>query len=72
MSKMQPDDDPVHLRRRAIRLRDVARGVYDSKALEELERFIVELEARADELINREPTPALTDCTNAIVKAECT
>jgi hypothetical protein len=56
MSKTQSDDDPVHLRKRAIRPTDVARGVYDPKALEELERFIVEFEARAHALTTTELT----------------
>ncbi len=44
------DENPTYLRQRANRLRDVARGVYDPKALEELERFIVTLESQADQL----------------------
>jgi hypothetical protein len=56
MSKTQSDDDPVHLRKRAIRLTDVARDVCDPKALEELERFIVELETRTHALTTTELT----------------
>ena len=36
------------LRRRADRLRDVARGMTDPAALHEIERVIAELEERAD------------------------
>jgi hypothetical protein len=43
-------EDPNVLRRRANRLRQVARGLLDRNAIEELERFIGELEARADAL----------------------
>ena len=43
-------DSPDYLRQRANRLRQVVRGVGDPRAVEELERFISELETRADEL----------------------
>lgn len=43
-------EDAAGLRRRANRLRQVVRGLLDLRAIEEIERFINELEARADAL----------------------
>ena len=45
--------DPHYLRQRADSLRHTMRGLLDQRALAELERFISELEARADELSAR-------------------
>lgn len=45
--------DPHYLRQRADRLRHTMRGLLDKRAIAELERFIGELEARADELSTR-------------------
>jgi hypothetical protein len=50
MSNIQAPDDPDVLRKRAKHLRKVIRGVVDLKVVEDLERFIAELEARADAL----------------------
>ena len=47
----QPARDPAALRKRANRYRDLARGVYDPKALAVLDQFIAELEAEADRLV---------------------
>jgi hypothetical protein len=44
----RPARDPAALRSRANRYRDVARGVYDPRALAVLNQFIAELEAEAD------------------------
>jgi hypothetical protein len=41
-------DRPGDLRQRANRLRDVARGVTDPAAHQDIERLIAELEERAD------------------------
>lgn len=42
--------DADQLRRRANRLRQVLRGLLDPRAVDEIERFIAELEAEADAL----------------------
>src|SRR5258708_5176944 len=44
----KPDDDAEVLRRRANGLCQVVRGIADLKAVQELERFIAELEDQAD------------------------
>ena len=51
MSPMLPADDPQILRERADRFRNVMRGVYDARVLAEIERFVAELEAMADEMV---------------------
>lgn len=48
MLRLRLADRPNDLRQRANRLRDVARGVTDPAALQEIERLIAELEERAD------------------------
>ncbi len=50
MSNTYAPEDAESLRRRANQLRDVVRGIYDTKAVAEIERFIDELEAQADVL----------------------
>jgi len=50
MSEALCATSPDALRARANRLRDVARGVINPKVTQEIENFICELEARADEL----------------------
>jgi hypothetical protein len=54
MSPMLPGDDPRILRERADRFRNVMRGVYDTRVLAEIERFVAELEAMADEMVRSE------------------
>ena len=49
-SKTQSTEDPDRLIKRANRLRQVVQGVMDPKAVEEIERFISDLDARADVL----------------------
>jgi hypothetical protein len=50
MTRAETLDDAVVLRRRANRLRQVVRGVTDPKVVQEIERFIAELDAQADRL----------------------
>jgi hypothetical protein len=50
MTRTETGDDAEVLRRRANRLRQVVRGVADPKAVEEIERFIAELESQAHQL----------------------
>lgn len=47
-SQLKFADAPSDLRKRADRLRDVVRGVMDPAAHHEIERFIAELEERAE------------------------
>jgi hypothetical protein len=53
MLKMQSADDPDYLRKRANHLRHVVRGLLDPSAVKELERFIIELEVKADKLTDK-------------------
>jgi len=57
MYHLSSADRPSDLRKRANRLRDVARGVMDPSALREIERFIAELEETADRCEGHEASP---------------
>lgn len=56
-------DRPGELRTRANRLRNVVRGVMDSAAHREIERFIAELEARADGFEGHNASPTQLTAT---------
>lgn len=56
-------DRPSDLRKRANRLRDVVRGVMDPAAHQEIERFIAELEERADGYGGYKPSPTQLPAT---------
>lgn len=57
MFRLSFAERPGDLRRRANRLRDVARGVTDPVALREIERLIAELEERADKCEAQDAAP---------------